>query len=149
MSSLTPKQLQAVSLLAKGKTKVEIASELGISTKTVQRWTKQLGFAQAVSDVQSSAVRQTVERTAEDIARQSQEVIERLVPKALMVIHEYLNNSSAKGSDRLRAVHIIGSWAGLNQSQVKSDVSQPETQLKDYLNYLATKNGNSSATNHN
>lgn len=147
MSSLTPKQLQAVNLLAKGKTQIEIASLLGISTKTVQRWTRKPEFIQAIADVQSRAVEKTIEKTAEDISRHSQEVIQRLVPKALMVIHEYLNNSSAKGSDRLRAVHIIGSWAGLNQAQVKQE-TEAETQLKDYLSYLASKNGNNSSTTH-
>lgn len=145
---MTPKQLQAVSLLGKGKTHAEIASLLGISTKTVQRWTKMLDFAQAVVDVHSRSVEKTVEKTAEDISRHSQEVIQRLVPKALMVIHEYLSDPSAKGSDRLRACHILGSWAGLNQVQVKPE--QPaEQNLKDYLTYLAAnKNGaNGNASN--
>lgn len=145
MSSLTPKQLQAVNLLAKGKTQVEIASLLNISTKTVQRWTRKSEFIQAMADVQLRAVEKTIEKTAEDISRHSQAVIQRLVPKALIVIHEYLSNSSAKGSDRLRAVQIIGSWAGLNQAQAKPE-TEAEMQLKDYLTYLVSKNGNHSST---
>jgi predicted transcriptional regulator len=141
MSNLTSQQLQAVSLLASGKSKVEVASMLGISTKTVQRWTKIPEFTQAVTDVHSRSVQKVVEKTSEDISRQSQEVIQRLVPKALMVIHEYLTDPSAKASDRLKACHIIGSWAGLNQAQVHRE--QPaEQNLKDYLSYLAAnKNG--------
>jgi len=149
MSSLTPQQLQAVSMLANGKNHVEIALELGITTKTVQRWIKKPEFAQAVADVQLKAIEKTVERTSEEIARHSQEIIQRLVPKALKVINDYLSDSSAKGSDRLRAVHIVGSWAGLNQqTQVKPEQSA-EQNLKDYLSYLeANKNGaNSNASN--
>jgi hypothetical protein len=74
-------------------------------------------------------------------------VIQKLVPKALLVIHNYLTDPSVKASDRLRACHIIGNWAGLNQSVAKSE-PQAETQLKDYLNYLSIKNADS-ATNQN
>lgn len=51
MSTLTPQQLQAVQMLAKDKAHAEIASELGIATKTVQRWTKKPEFNQALIDV--------------------------------------------------------------------------------------------------
>jgi len=137
MSSLTPKHLQAVSWLAQGKTHAEVASELGIATKTVQRWSKQPEFTQAVSDVQSRAVEVAVEETAQDIAGK----IERLVPKAIAVLDQYLSDMTARGSDRLRAVHIIGTWAGLSQAQAKPEDTVAETQFKDYLTYLSIKNG--------
>lgn len=146
MSTLTPEQLQAVQMLANGKTHAEIGSELGITTKTMQRWTKKPEFNQALADVQFRTVEKTIERTSEDIAQQSQEVIQRLVPRALKVLNEYLGDQNAKGSDRLRACHIIGSWAGLNQAPPKPE-TEAETQLKDYLTYLSTKNGNPNGSN--
>jgi hypothetical protein len=145
MSGLTSQQLEAVGLLAKGKTHAETAAALGIVTKTIQRWSKREDFKQAIADVHQQATDKTVERTACDIA----EELETLLPEAFNVLRAYLTDTKAKGSDRLRAVHIIGNWAGLNQSQPKQEQTRPEENLKDYLQFLSSKNGNGSTANHN
>lgn len=129
-------------MLANGQTHADVAAGLGITTKTVGRWCVKPEFAEALSKTQVRAVDKVVERSAEEIARQSQEVIQRLVPKALRVLNSYLDDPTAKGSDRLRACHIIGSWAGLNQSQTKQEPTDAEASLKQYMELLAQNGKN-------
>jgi hypothetical protein len=136
MSNLTPRQLQAVSKLASGKTIAQTANELSIGTKTVQRWKEKPGFMDALEKVRVKSVEVAIEQTAHDIAKE----VKSMVPKAIKVLNQYLDNEGAHYNARLRACQLVGNWAGLNQSQ-NDDKTAPELNLKDYLEYLASKNG--------
>lgn len=139
-SVLSSQQLQAASLLAKGSTEAEAAKVAGVTLRTVQRWKLVPEFAQIISEVNSRAVEATIEATATDIAEQ----IQALVPKAIGVLHEYLDNPECRASDRLRAVHILGGWAGLNQTRPQSEAPPAEQNLKAYLQFISGSNGNGS-----
>lgn len=134
-------------MLANGDSHPRIAADLGVSTKTIQRWLKKPEFAQALTDVQVRTLEQAVEAAAEDISGQ----LQRLVPKAIKTLETYLDDPKARGSDRLRAAQILGNWAGLNQVLAVKTTEQPaEQNLKDYLNYLASiKNGNHKSADNN
>jgi len=56
---LTPSQLKAAELLSEGRTQADVARQLGIATKTVERWKKKPEFQQAVA---SPETRQEIER---------------------------------------------------------------------------------------
>jgi len=146
MSAFSPEQLQAIQLLANNATHVEVARLLKVSTKTIQRWSKKADFIKALESVQDLALEKTIETSAEDISSR----IQNLVPKALTVLEHYIEDSESRGSDRLRACHIVGSWAGLNQSRPQeAQQSGAEETLKGYLQYLAHGKNGSSSTNNN
>ncbi len=137
MSGLSPKQLEAVSGIAKGLTPNAIGKSIGISERTVQRWQRLPEFIEAVNEIRERSTAKVIVEVSEDVATR----IQSLVPKAIDTLQSYIENPEARGSDRLRACHILGSWAGLNQSQKQEPQNPPEESLKSYLNYLATSNG--------
>jgi hypothetical protein len=140
MSGLTPKQLEAVSGIAKGITPSVIGKSINVSERTVQRWMKLPEFVEAVEEIRERSTVRVVAETAKDVS----ERIQSLVPKAIDTLESYLDNPEARGSDRLRACHILGSWAGLTQTQKLEPQHPPEETLKAYLYHLATpSNGNS------
>lgn len=144
MSGLSPKQLEAVSEIAKGLTPSAIGKSLGVSERTVQRWSKLPEFVDAVNEIRERSTTKVIVEVSDDISAR----IQSLIPKAIDTLQSYIENPEARGSDRLRACHIIGSWAGLNQSQKQEPQNPPEETLKSYLNYLASTNGNSQSTHH-
>jgi transposase len=145
MSGLTPKQLQAVSEIAKGLTPSAISKDIGVSERTIQRWLKLPEFKAALAEIQERSTTKVIVEVSDDISARIQSVI----PKAISTLESYIENPEARGSDRLRACHIIGAWAGLNQPQKQESQNPPEENLKNYLNYLATStNGNSQSTHH-
>lgn len=132
-------QLKALSMFAEGATNSEIAANLKVSQRSIQRWQKLPEFVDGLADIHAKATQSTVEATAANISNR----IQKLLPKALDTIEYFIENPEVKSSDRLRACHIVGSWAGLNQirPQPTQQIEAQET-LKGYLNYLAlNKNG--------
>lgn len=144
MSGLSPKQLQAVVGIAKGLNSSAIAKEIAVTERTVQRWQKLPQFLEAVSEIQERSTTKVIVEVSDDISTQ----IKHLIPKAINVLESYIDNPEARGADRLRACHILGSWAGLNQPQKQEPQNPPEENLKNYLNFLASTNGNSQSTHH-
>jgi hypothetical protein len=134
MSGLTPKQLQAVSEIAKGLTPSAISKDIGVSERTIQRWLKLPEFIEAVDEIRERSTTKVIVETSNDIAVR----IQSLVPKAIDTLEHYIESPEARASDRLRACHIIGSWAGLTQPQKQEPQNSPEESLKSYLTYLAT-----------
>jgi hypothetical protein len=150
MARLTPKQLEAAASIARGLSPSAIAKSLDVSNRTIQRWRQLPEFVQAVEDIRDRATVKAIN----EISKEIRDRIVCLIPKSLGVLESYLDNPQAKGSDRLRAVHILGNWAGLNQSQ-KAEPQSPaepeEDSLKSYLEYLKScknANGNSRTSHH-
>lgn len=139
MSSLTPQQLEALSLLSSGFTQAETAQKLGISVRTVQRWARIPEFAEALEDVKRKAAEKTVEATAENINAH----VQKLLPKAIRTLEEILDDDEARNNDKLRASEILGRWGGLAQPQQQQQQSPAEESLKSYLTYLRTVKANS------
>lgn len=132
---LSPEQLKALSMFAEGASSSEIATALKVSQRSVQRWQKLPEFVKAVGDIHAKATASTIDTTAANISNR----IQKLLPKALDVLEGYLEDTEARACDRLRACHLIGSWAGLTQqkqsntSPSPSDQPQSTTGLSDEL----------------
>jgi transposase len=120
---LNPEQLKALAMLAEGALSSEIAAKLKVSQRSIQRWQKLPEFVKGIAEIHTKATENTIETTAANISNR----IQRLLPKALDTIEYYIENEEAKASDRLRACHLVGSWAGLTQ-QKQSTPSQPQTE---------------------
>lgn len=119
---LTSEQLKGVSLFAEGFTNAEIARKLGVTIRSVQRWHKNPEFASAVAKIREKATEKVVETTATNISNR----IQSLLPKALGVIEHYLDSDEARAADRLRACHLVGTWAGLTQQKAPVSPSKGE-----------------------
>lgn len=114
--------MKGVSLFAEGFTNAEIARKLGVTVRSVQRWHKNPEFASAVAKIREKTTEKVVEATATNISNR----IQSLLPKALGVIEHYLDSDQTRACDRLRACHLVGSWAGLTQQKAPASASKAE-----------------------
>jgi hypothetical protein len=135
---LSNQQLKALEVLSKRGTYQEAASAAKVSRRTVIRWTKIPEFKEQLGNFSKARIK----AASEIIQDQGKIEIEDLVPKALAKVRDILEDSDSRRSDQLRAAEIIGKWAGLGQVQVQPETSPAEENLKGYLNYLASTNGN-------
>ncbi len=98
MDNLTVQQLQAAQLTAKDCPPVEIASKLGISTKTLQRWSKKPAFQDFLSEVRSQARVKTAEQLTDELSLSLEQLaqehldahrkVRRLAEKAIAVFEK-------------------------------------------------------------
>jgi transcriptional regulator with XRE-family HTH domain len=96
MDSLTVKQLEAAQLTAKDCPPLEIASKLGISTKTLQRWSKKSAFQDFLGEVR----RKTREKTAEILTNDLSTNLEELAQEHLKA-HQTVRRLAEKAIDVL------------------------------------------------
>jgi transcriptional regulator with XRE-family HTH domain len=70
LSELKPKQQRAIQLLASGLSGKEVASELGVTPKTISIWHRDVGFSLALAAEQSRQLRELKRRLvgASDLA---------------------------------------------------------------------------------
>jgi len=104
--SLTPQQLGAVALLGKGAKTSEVAHQLGITQRTVQRWLKDDEFSTAVAEIGKETTRLVVEMTSFNLF----EEIERATESSVKLLTEMIENPDIRPSDRLKAVDIVRRW---------------------------------------
>lgn len=101
--------------MAIGKSQKEIATELGISDRTIQRWLKVGEFKNALEGVPCDLVEvSSVERINPFQERRKR--LGRLLDRAVDVVEEVLNDSEAKTADRLKAAVTIGEWVGVGKT---------------------------------
>lgn len=65
MSGLSPKQLQALSGIARGLSPSAIAKEINVSERTVQRWVKLPQFQEALNQLQTQTKSKILEKVSE------------------------------------------------------------------------------------
>ena len=106
MSRLTPKQLEAVSGIAKGLAPSQIAKVLGISDRTVQRWQKLPEFVATLSQIQGEASRQVKAELVENVSSVNSR-LENLASKSLDCLEQILDNPEARNSDRIQAAKLV------------------------------------------
>lgn len=106
MSGLTPKQLEAVSGIAKGLTSSQIAKVLGISDRTVQRWQKLPEFVATLSQIQGEASRQVKAELVENVSSVNSR-LENLASKSLDALELILDNPESRNGDRIQAAKIL------------------------------------------
>jgi hypothetical protein len=68
MSELSPKQLEAVSGVAQGRSPTAIGKAIGVSSRTIQRWAKLPEFQQALQNMRSKTVEIVVNSTAQKLS---------------------------------------------------------------------------------
>ncbi len=112
--SLSPQQLEAIALLGKGTKTSEVASQLGITQRTVQRWLKDDEFAKAVAEIGRQATQLVVEST-------SFKEIERATESSVKLLTEMIENPELRPSDRLRAVDLVRRWGDKHRFEEAMD----------------------------
>ena len=139
-AKLTARQIKAVGLFAEGLTHLAIAAQLGVSLRTIERWSTRADIRQAVADAQAKAV----EALGQEIFEKCRAAVNRGLPKSIKRVVEALDNSDAR--IQIRAAEAIAKWSGFYQPTAQN---KPEPQgnaegnLKGYLAYLeANGHGN-------
>lgn len=103
-------------MLAQGATQLRVANALKINKRTLTRWLGETEFKTKVAELRGHRFRQ-----AEELVKSGNEIqLQDLIPKALAALKELLENSDTRSSDRLKAVQLIGSWAGFDKIQEHS-----------------------------
>lgn len=147
---LTVAQLQAISLIAAGHTHVEVSKAVGITTRTIQNWHKDIEFSEAVFKAKNGVKQDILARVTFADPMDREEEIEQvvkavsfnlanrltgLIPDVLDTLEEILKNNRAKDSDRIRAGQVICDLAGLTRANtVNVNVgtqSMDQTDLKE------------------
>lgn len=144
---ITEKQLRAIAMLADGVVYHAIASTLGVTTRTIERWAVRPDIKQSVD----SARAKVLETVEEEVCEKYKRAIEGMIPLALTTLHRTLKDSEARNCDKLRAVQILGKWYGLEKSPVfvkAENEIEPEELLKKYLGAIGgTENGSRTSSN--
>ncbi len=95
--SLSSEQLSALSLLARGYPPSHVASELGISERTLFRWKKLPEFDAAASKIGKTTTQTVIEETAADLSDlalehlQAHKAVRALASKALLAYQQKLD----------------------------------------------------------
>jgi uncharacterized protein YerC len=119
---LTPQQVKAVQLLAKGHSQQEVADIVGVSRRTISRWLQSPEF----KNLSFGLVNQVVKPPSQPT--QPQPVKERhsdsltpqdLVGDALLAVRDILTDPEARTCDRLKAASLVGDWARLSGDKSK------------------------------
>ena len=86
------KKIKAAVLIAAGFSQAKVAKELGISTRTLQRWQKEPGFEALKNDVASEVNHTTIKATAEHLSEGANPVFSYSEKKNLILKEcEYLD----------------------------------------------------------
>ncbi|WP_164929404.1 helix-turn-helix domain-containing protein [Gloeobacter violaceus] len=112
---------KAIALLAGGATMADVARQIGVAERTLQRWMKRPDFAAEVEHSRTTQTRAVAKVTAEDLGRQ----YAALLPLALSTIHELMTDARTKPEVRLRAAVQTLTLAGLALRQAVEPATAP------------------------
>lgn len=129
------KKLQAIRLLASGKTMKEVAKQLEVHEKTVQYWCKQDDFKKSLEDIKAQVIDQTIETSAQSINEQ----VQALLPDAFKVLSDIVKNPDSRNADKLKAIQLVGKWAGMEDKK-QPEQSHPEMDFANYIKEKANTN---------
>ena len=135
MSGLTPKQLEAVSGIAKGLAPSQIAKVVGVSSRTVERWRKLPEFVAALSQIQGEVSRQVKVELVENVTSITSR-LENLASKSLDCLEQIIDNPEARNSDRVQAAKLVLSEWQRAQTPTMHELAALEVLVKaDYFPY--------------
>jgi transcriptional regulator with XRE-family HTH domain len=119
--SLSPPQIKAAELLAKGHSQQEVGDAVGVSRRTILRWLKQEDFKNLSFGLLGRSVQppQLVQRPSERRRQSGSLTAQDLVQGALLAVQDILSDQEARNCDRLKAAALVGDWAGLSQQKSK------------------------------
>jgi hypothetical protein len=106
VSELSPKQLKAVSGIAKGLSPSQIAKDISVSTRTLERWKKTPQFVAALSQIRGEVSRQVKAEVVEDVVSITSR-LENLASKSLDRLEEIIDNPEARNGDRVQAAKLL------------------------------------------
>lgn len=116
--ALTPRQIRAAELLAKGHSQQAVGEQVGVSRRTILRWLKEEDFKNLSYGLAGRAPeppkKSIPERSPQQRHRNSLKV-EDLVPDALQTIQVILQDPDARIADKLKAAALVGQWSGLER----------------------------------
>jgi len=164
MPQLTEQQLKAASALARGLSQGRAAEVAGVNRRTVVRWLKEDPFFRSEIERLSAEVEDIRVEVVEKIIENEEVSLKDLLPKALKVVKEILDNPDSRSADKIRAASLVADWAGvriaaqtnllgandspfsLENSQVDGDGQDDYSQMSDeelrrlYFDTLADRN---------
>jgi transcriptional regulator with XRE-family HTH domain len=113
---MTPIQIRAAQLLARGLSQGETATQLGISRRTISRWLckeefRNLSFGLLNSVSPEKVKPEILSRHTDDENEHSD--LNSLVPLAIKTLRDILIDQDSRKVDKLRAATLLGEWAGL------------------------------------
>lgn len=114
---LTPPQIKAAEMLAKGHSQQATGEAVGVSRRTILRWLKQEDFKNLSYGLVGRAVQspQPSPQRFPERRRQSGSLTpEDLIEDALSAVQSILIDPEVRTCDRLKAASLIGEWAGLS-----------------------------------
>jgi transcriptional regulator with XRE-family HTH domain len=129
--SLSPIQIRAAQLLARGLSQEETGKQVGVSRRTISRWLckeefKNLSFGLVNSSSSSTKNEAEIQSTSQTNDESSCE-LSHLVPLAFMTLENILTDPDARKADKLKAATLIGQWGGLT-----TDFNVALTSLRRY-----------------
>lgn len=115
---LSPPQIRAAELLAKGHSHQEVGNSVGVSRRTILRWLKQEDFknlsyglvGRAAQSPQPTQPQRSSQRRQESGSLTPQDLVE----DALLAVQAILQDPEARTCDRLKAAALVGEWSGLS-----------------------------------
>jgi len=124
--ALSPQQIQAAELIARGYSHQEVGNAVNVSRRTILRWLKQqdfrdLSFGLTRRAPQSSS-QQPPRRSAESDKPSDNLTPQSLVNNALQAVKDILEDSEARNCDRLKAASLVGQWAGLGAQEKMAEM---------------------------
>jgi Response regulator containing a CheY-like receiver domain and an HTH DNA-binding domain len=115
--ALSPKQIQAAELLARGYSHQEVADAINTSRRTVLRWLKLQDFRDLsfglVHRAPQPTPQQAPQRSPESRKLSNELTPQDLVGDALEAVRSILQDSDCRNCDRLKAAALVGEWTGL------------------------------------
>ena len=114
----------AALLLAQGKTNRAVAQKLGVTEKTIWNYR------------QKPAVQKIIRDTQEEFAELSGSMAVTVVPEAIAVLQEILNDPDSRAADRIQAARTLmsGSAAFQERKLLERQISDLENQLTPLTN---------------
>jgi len=113
--ALSPLQIRAAELLAKGHSHQAVGDQIGVSRRTILRWLKQADFKNLsyglvgrVTESQKQASPRSPQPYAGNLK------VEDLVNDALEAVRSILQDPDARIADKLKAAALVGQWSGLD-----------------------------------
>jgi hypothetical protein len=120
---LTPPQIKAAELLAKGHSQQATGEAVGVTRRTILRWLKNPDFknlsyglvGRSVQPPQSVQPQRSPERRQQPSGLTPQDLIQ----DALSAVQSILIDPEVRVCDRLKAAALVGQWAGLEVEKNK------------------------------
>ena len=118
----------AALLLAQGKTNRAVAQKLGVTEKTIWNYR------------QKPAVQKIIRDTQEEFAELSGSMAVTVVPEAIAVLQEILNDPDSRAADRIQAARTLmsGSAAFQERKLLERQINDLENQITPLTNVTET-----------